>query len=104
MSDVLPSIIVLAITALLVFPVNSSPLGPRKAPPRAATDAARPSTAREASGYDSEGAASCVHRTEVTCGGDGDTPVILAFSSLGKSGLYATKQISISLTINQNRV
>ena len=35
MSDVLPSIIVLAITALLVFPVNSSPLGPRKAPPRA---------------------------------------------------------------------
>jgi hypothetical protein len=40
--------------------------------------AARPSKAREASRCDSEGAASCVHRTEVTCGGDDDTAVIVA--------------------------
>jgi hypothetical protein len=47
MSDVLPSIIVLAITILLVFrPALTTPRA-KKAAPRAG--AARPSTAREAS-------------------------------------------------------
>jgi len=77
MSDVLPSIIVLAITTLLVFRHELTTPRAKKGAPRAA--AARSSTTREAYRCGSEGAASCVHRTEVTGGGDDDAAVIFAF-------------------------
>ena len=56
--DVVPSIIVLAITTLLVCRRELTTPRAKKGAPRAA--AARPSTAREASRRDSEGTASCV--------------------------------------------
>jgi hypothetical protein len=57
MSDMLPSIIVLAITTLLVFRRELTTPRAKKGASRAA--AARPSKAREASRCDSEGGSSC---------------------------------------------